>query len=34
MSMISSTTSPIERRSSANTRIGWAPEVRTLTPFI
>src|ERR1700730_1725887 len=30
MSMISSTTSPIERPSSANTRIGWAPEVAIL----
>src|SRR5216683_616596 len=29
MSMISSTTRPIERPSSANTRIGWAPEVWT-----
>src|SRR5450631_662366 len=34
MSMISSTTRPIERLSSANTRIGWAPDVRTVTPPI
>ena len=34
MSMISSTTSPIERPSSANTRIGCEPWVWTVTPFI
>ncbi len=34
MSMISSTTSPIERPSSANTRIGCEPDVWTVTPTI